>query len=301
MAAMTVPGPSGDQVLPPYVVITPVRNEENFVEQTIQSMLSQTVRPAEWVLVDDGSSDRTPQILGQYALSVPWLRVVTRADRGFRLSGRGVVDAFYDGYRQLRSRDWGFIVKLDADLLFESDYFEQCLRRFVQQPRLGIAGGTIESMSKNGIQRESHPAFHVRGATKIYRRRSWEEIGGLVSAPGWDGIDEIKANMMRWQTRTFPDLVLRQLRPTGAAQGQWRDWLKGGEGCYHIGYHPLFLLARSVVRARRSPYLIASIGLLVGYLRASVKRLPRVADAETVAYVREQQLARLLGKNTIWR
>lgn len=291
----------GDQGLAPYVVITPVRNEEDYVEQTIESMLNQTIPPAEWILVDDGSDDRTPQILEQYALRVPWLRVVTRPDRGFRESGRGVVEAFYHGYRHLRSRDWDFIVKLDGDLVFENDYFERCLRHFAQEPLLGIAGGTIESVGKNGIRPEGHPVFHVRGATKIYRRRSWEEIGGLVSAPGWDALDEIKANMLRWQTRTFPDLVLTQLRPTGSAQGQWRDWLKGGEGSYLIGYHPIFLFARSILRARRSPYLIASTGLLVGYVRAFVKRLPRAADAETVAYVRKQQLARLLGRESMWR
>ncbi|MGH8871268.1 MAG: glycosyltransferase family 2 protein [Acidimicrobiia bacterium] len=292
---------NGDQDPAPYVVVTPVRNEEKYVEQTIRSMLNQTMPPAEWILVDDGSTDRTPQILRRYALEVPWLRVVTRADRGFRASGRGVVDAFYEGYRHLRSQDWDYIVKLDGDLVFDNDYFEQCLQRFARNPRLGIAGGTIESVGRNGLERESHPMFHVRGATKIYRRRAWEEIGGVASAPGWDGLDEIKASMRQWETRTFSDLILRQLRTTGSAQGQWSDWLKRGEGCYLIGYHPVFLLARSIVRARRSPHLVASAGLLVGYLRALLKRLPRAADVETVAYVREQQIARLLGRETIWR
>jgi poly-beta-1,6-N-acetyl-D-glucosamine synthase len=292
---------SGDQGHAPYVVITPVRNEEKYVEQTIQSMLNQTIPPAEWILVDDGSSDGTPQILRRYASEVPWLRVITRADRGFRASGRGVVDAFYEGYHQLRSQEWGFIVKLDGDLVFDADYFEQCLQRFAGNPTLGLGGGTIESLGKNGFERESHPMFHVRGATKIYRRRFWEDIGGLVSAPGWDGLDEIKGNMLMWESRTFSDLILKQLRSTGSAQGQWSDWLKRGEGCYLIGYHPLFLLARSIARVTKPPYLVASTGLLIGYVRASVERRPRAADAETIAYVRQQQIARLLGRETIWR
>jgi poly-beta-1,6-N-acetyl-D-glucosamine synthase len=291
----------GDQGLDPYVVITPVRNEEAYVEQTIKSMLNQTRPPVEWVLVDDGSTDRTSQILARYALSTPWLQVVTRPDRGFRASGRGVIDAFYDGYRALRAPNWAFIVKLDGDLVFDQGYFAQCLTRFAREPRLGIAGGTIHSVGKNGINPDRHPVFHVRGATKIYRRSTWEEIGGLVAEPGWDALDEIRANMLGWQTQTFTDLVLTQLRPTGSAQGQWSDWLKGGEGSYQVGYHPLFLLARSIARARRSPYLIATIGLLLGYLRAFVTRHPRAADPVTVSYVRQQQLARLLGKETIWR
>jgi len=291
----------GNHETAPYVVITPVRNEERYVEETIRSMVNQTISPAEWILVDDGSVDRTPEILEKHSGDVPWLSVVTRPDRGFRSSGGGVVDAFSSGYEQLRSGDWGFIVKLDADLAFEPDYFEQCLQRFTEEPQLGIAGGTIESVGKDGIRRERHPEFHVRGATKIYRRAAWEEIGGLINAPGWDGIDEIQANKLGWRTRTFPDLTLTQLKPTGSAEGQWRDWLKGGEGCYQIGYHPLFLLARSVAQARRRPYLVASAGLLAGYLRAWLRHLPRAADADTVAYVREQQLAKLLGRDTIWR
>jgi poly-beta-1,6-N-acetyl-D-glucosamine synthase len=293
----------GDHGTVGYVAITPVRNEEDYIEQTIQSMLSQTLPPAEWILVDDGSSDRTPKILAGYANQVPSLRVVTRPDRGFRASGHGVVEAFYEGYRHLETHDWRYIVKLDGDVVFGKDYFERCLEYFAEEPRLGIAGGTIESVSSEGIRTEPHPKFHVRGATKIYRRSCWEEIGGLIAMPGWDALDEIKANMLNWQTRTFPDLVLTQLRATGMAQGQglWRDWVKGGEGAYLVGYHPLFLLARSIVRAGRSPYLIASTGLLAGYLRSLMRRQPRGADPETIAYVRKQQLARLLGRESIWR
>lgn len=298
MADVTAAGADG---IPDYVVITPVRDEEEYVEATLESMLNQTLPPREWLLVDDGSRDRTPEILRRYSSRAPWITVITREDRGFRATGRGEVDAFYDGYRHLQTEDWDFIVKLDADLLFEEDYFEQCLQRFAQNPRLGIAGGTIESMRGKVVYRESHPHFHVRGATKIYRRRTWEEFGGIVPAPGWDTLDEITANMLNWETRTFPDVVLRQLRPTGSAIGQWRNWLKDGEGCYLIGYHPLYLLARSVVRLTRSPYVIASVGLLAGYLRALIRREARIASVETIAYIRSQQVARLLGRDTIWQ
>lgn len=293
--------PGRDQPHSSYVVITPVRDEEEYVEETIRSMLKQTIRPVKWILVDDGSQDRTPEILQRYAGSTPWIEVVAREDRGFRATGSGEVDAFYDGYSQLRNDDWDFIIKLDADLVFEEDYFERCLKHFAQNPRLGIAGGTIESVGKQGIYRESHPSFHVRGATKIYRRTAWDAIGGIVAAPGWDTLDEVNANLLEWETRTFPEIVLRQLRPTGSGLGQWRSWLKDGEGSYRVGYHPLFMLARSVFRLPRRPYLVAAVGLLMGYLGALVRRVPRTASVDTMSYLRRQQMDRLLGRDTIWR
>lgn len=291
-----------DRPGPPYVVVTPVRDEEAHLEEVIRSVVAQTWQPLEWIIVDDGSTDRTPQILIEQAAAVPWMTVVTRPDRGFRASGAGVVQAVQVGVDSLRSNDWEFLAKLDGDLSLPSDYFEECLNRFAADPKLGIAGGTIESAyGEGGFRRERHPEFHVRGATKIYRRSTWEDIDGLVDVPGWDGIDEIEANRLGWRTRTFPDLVLRQMKPTGSAEGQWRDWRKGGAGAYQIGYHPLFVLARSFARATRPPYLIASAGLLTGYVQALLRRDPRAVGADTLAYVREQQMARLLGKETIWR
>src|ERR1700683_306012 len=126
-----------------YAVITPVRDEEEFVGATIECVSRQTVRPAEWVIVNDGSSDRTGEIIDQYAAQFPWIRVVHRENRGFRKSGGGVVEAFYDGYQALRSSDWEFIVKLDGDLSLPPTYFEKCFEHFELDPKLGIGGGDI--------------------------------------------------------------------------------------------------------------------------------------------------------------
>ena len=125
-----------------YVIITPVRDEEKYIEATIDSVAGQTIQPAEWVIVDDGSTDKTGDhrsVCEQF----PWIRAVHRPNRGFRKSGGGVVDAFYEGYNTLRSGEWEFIVKLDADLTFSEDYFEKCFGHFDQEPRLGMGGGDI--------------------------------------------------------------------------------------------------------------------------------------------------------------
>jgi glycosyltransferase involved in cell wall biosynthesis len=264
-------------------------------------MVAQTRRPAEWVLVDDGSSDRTAEIAEACAAEHPFVRVLRRRDRGHREAGAGVIQAFYAGFESLATRDWEFVVKLDADLSFAPDYFERCLERFAAEPRLGIAGGVIYNRIGEQWVRERHPDFHVRGATKIYRRACWDAIGGLHRVAGWDTLDEVKANMLGWQTRSFGDLHVRQHRFTGDAAGQWSNWVKNGRASYIAGYHPLFLFAKALARLPRRPHATASLGLLFGFARAWLQRTARIDDPELIRYVQRQQLRRLVGLSTVWR
>jgi glycosyltransferase involved in cell wall biosynthesis len=284
-----------------YVVITPVRDEEEHLPSTIESMLRQTVRPREWIIVNDGSKDATGGIIDDYASRNPWIRGLHRPDRGFRKSGGGVVDAFNDGLRALASTDWDFMAKFDGDLSFEPDYFERCFDQFRAEAKLGVGGGVI-CYVENGVKRfEEAPSFHVRGATKIYRRACWERIGGLIAAPGWDTMDEVKANSLGWRTRSFPDLHLVHHRDTGAADGTWRTLVKYGRANYICGYHPLFMLSKCAVRLVKKPYLLGSIGLMYGFVSGYVSRVPQVQDPAAIAYLRRQQMSRLFGGETIWR
>jgi glycosyltransferase involved in cell wall biosynthesis len=284
-----------------YVVVTPVRNEARYAGDTIVSMVRQTNRPERWVLVDDGSTDGTGDLIDCAALEHPWITAVRRPDRGFRKSGGGVVDAFYDGYAALRQESWEFIVKLDGDLTFEPSYFAECLAQFKEDPRLGIGGGTILVHDNGRLKVDSpdDPAFHVRGATKIYRRACWEQISPLVRAPGWDTIDEVAANMRGWSTRTFSHISLVQQRETGSSDGAWRNWYKNGVANYITGYHPLFMFAKCVKRALQRPPLAAA-ALCAGFCSGYVKRLPRVHDGEAVQYLRRQQMLRLMSKPSIY-
>jgi len=284
-----------------YVIITPARDEEEHVQATIESVSSQTVRPEEWVIVDDGSTDRTGAIIDRYAAQFHWIRVIHRPNRGFRKPGGGVVDAFNEGYCSLRCNDWDFIVKLDGDLTFSSDYFQRCFEHFRKQPELGIGGGEIYHDVGRKLKLEVNPRFHVRGATKIYRRACWHAIGGLWVGPGWDTIDEVKANMLGWKTRSFEELPLVHLRPTGAADGHLHDCVKHGLVCYTCGYHPLFLLASCLYRVVRKPYLLGSVAIAWGFLKAHFSHTLRVDDKQLTSYLRLQQLRRLCGLETIWR
>ena len=278
-----------------YVIITPVRDEEQHIQASIESVIGQTLRPAEWVIVDDGSTDRTGELIDRYASQFPFIRAVHRENRGFRKAGGGVMEAFYDGYNALRCDDWEFLVKLVGDLSFSPEYFQKCFQQFREKPGLGIGGGEIYHDLGGKLKLESSPKFHVRGATKIYRRACWEAMGGLWRAPGWDTIDEVKANMLGWNTGSFEDLHLIHHRLTGAADGLMHDRLKYGTVCFTCGYHPLFVLARCLYRLVRKPYIIGSFGILLGFLKGYFTHMPRVNDKQLIRYVRVQQLRRLFG------
>ena len=284
-----------------YVVITPVRDEEAYIAHTIQSMVAQTVRPEEWIIVNDGSTDGTGGIIDDCAAGHPWVRAVHRRNRGFRQSGAGVVEAFDVGLQTVGYVDWQFLVKLDGDLSFEPDYFEKCLGNFQQDSKLGIGGGTIYNLVNGKKEVERTPAFHVRGATKIYKRECWDAIGGLWPVPGWDTMDEVKANMLGWSTLSFSDLPLTHYRFTGSAEGFWSGFVKNGRANYICGYHPLFMLIRCVNRLFRVPYAVGSLGLAYGFVTAYLKRIPRVNDPSVIAYLRQQQMHRLMGKRSIWK
>lgn len=289
------------QMSMPYVVITPVRDEEVYLPRTIDSMVRQTIRPRQWVIVNDGSKDGTAKIIDDAAREFPWIRAVHRTDRGYRKWGAGIIEAFYDGYHALEFSEWGFMSKLDGDLSFEPTYFEQTFAKFSSDPQLGIGGGVLYHYENGRRVLENHPKFHVRGGVKIYRRACWEAIGGLWVGPGSDTVDEVKANMLGWTTSSFFDIHMIHHRFTGASWGRWGGLVKDGKIDYVSGYHPLFLAAKSIVRLGRRPYVLSSLALVYGYISATFERIPRVDDPAVIRYLRRQQLARLFGGETIWK
>lgn len=290
----------GEARKPRYVVVTPVRDEERHLRHTIECMTRQSIIPTEWIIVNDGSSDKTKQIIDEYAVRFEWIRAVHRPNRGFRKSGGGVVEAFNDGYGALSSNDWDYIVKLDGDLSFDSDYFEQCFNRFVAESSLGVGGGVICYVENGKKEFEECPSFHVRGATKIYRRACWDAIGGFWPAPGWDTIDEVKANSLGWTTASFKELHLIHHRQTGAADGLWGGFVKNGRANYVCGYHPLFMLLKCIRRIPLKPAVVGSAALMYGFISGYVKRIPQVNDSAMISYLRKEQMNRLFGRNSIW-
>jgi glycosyltransferase involved in cell wall biosynthesis len=279
-----------------------VRDEEENLPATVASMLEQTIPPTAWIIVDDGSSDGTAGIAERAAEKTPWIQVIRRSNRGFRQPGTGVIAAFNEGYSRIGGQEWNYLVKLDGDLSFEPDYFERCFDRFTKDPKLGIGGGTICQRLNGQLSSEApgDPAFHVRGATKIYRRDCWDAIGGLIQAPGWDTIDEYKANMLGWATYTFPGINLWHHRHAGGAEGTWKNWVKNGVANYIAGYHPMFMACKCAKRIAQKPYGIAALGLGIGYLSGYVRRVRRIDDPQLLRYVRTQQLRKLFFRDSLW-
>lgn len=283
-----------------YVIVTPVRDEQAYVENTINSVISQTLQPLQWIIVNDGSIDDTGAIIDNYAKVYPWIKVVHRLNRGARVAGGGVIETFYDGFGAIDEAGWEFIVKLDGDLSFESSYFKDCIEEFHKDPNLGVGGGMIYHDINGDLDLEKNPLFHVRGATKIYRKACWVAIGGLIKAPGWDTIDEVKANMLGWKTRSFKHLKVIHHRFTGAADGTWRNAVKNGTANYISGYHPLFMTLKCLKRIFLKPYLLASIGLFSGFIKGYIKKIPQINDKELINYIRQQQLRKLTFRKSIW-
>ena len=286
--------------IPKYCIITPVRDEEGFIGKTFESVLAQTILPCEWIIVDDGSIDRTPHIIDEYARQYSWITALHRKNNGFRSTGGGIA-GFLFGLENLRTPDWQFLVNLDGDLSFAPDYFERCFHHFNANPRLGIAGGMIYNKIGNQLHPEKVATFHVRGATKVYRRECWDSLGGMWNGLGWDTIDEVKANIRGWETRSLPDLPLVHYRATGTANGRWWGFIKNGQADYIVGYHPVFFGAKFIRHCFKAPVLVRALGLACGWISAYWKHLTRIEDPEFVAYVRRQQLRRLFGQSSIWK
>ena len=227
-----------------YVVITPVRDEVDHIGHTIASMQAQTLLPVQWIIVDDGSTDGTSELLAEWARKLPWLTVHRRADRGYRAAGSGVMDAFYAGFELVASPRLGFHREARCGPVVRTTYFDGCLQHFDAEPRLGLGrrdASTASRTASRALDSTGDPPFHVRGAMKIYRRECWDRIAPLPRTPGWDTIDEVKANFHGWTTRTFPELRVVQHKPTGGADGSLKNWFKNGRANYLTGYHPLFM------------------------------------------------------------
>lgn len=284
-----------------YVAITPVKDEEKYIELTIRSMIGQTLRPNEWIIVDDGSVDGTAEIVESYVCEHPWMKLIKGGDQGLRAPGLRHIKAFYRGFHALEFTDWQFLVKLDGDLSFQNDYFEKCLAHFSESPKLGITGGMIINVVGDKLIPEKEPLWHVRGATKVYSRQCWDAIGGIALSPSYDTLDEVKANMLGYQTRSYPELQILHHRYTGKAYGGWGSAVKNGLCDYISGYHPIFMLLKCFKRVFQPPYIVGAAGLLSGYISGYLLRKDQAPDKELIAYVRQQQVRRLTFRESIWR
>ena len=287
----------------PLVIVSPVRDEAKLIAKTIDSIVAQTVRPMEWVIVDDGSKDNTAAIVREYMAKHDFIRLVTITDRGFRKLGGGVVAAFKFGLTQIASPSFQYIAKLDGDMSFGPRYLETMFKAFESDPKLAAVSGKVYRPEGGGFVEEWTIDEHVAGQFKLYRWEAYQDIGGFVEEVLWDGIDVHTARMKGWHTMSFDDPEARLIhhRLMGSSdKNVYRGRLRLGRGIYFMGYHPLYALASSIFRMGEKPFLIGGLLIFVGYVKAAIQRVPRYDNPEFRAYLQNWQLsklkARLLGQ-----
>jgi glycosyltransferase involved in cell wall biosynthesis len=280
-----------------YVLVTPARNEAQFIGLTLKSVVRQTARPARWVIVSDGSTDGTDDIVTRYAARYPWIELIRqpeRADRNFA----GKVRAFNAGHARLQGLDYDVIGNLDGDISFEDDnYFEIMLGKFAADPRLGVAGTPYHEGSRALYDYRFSSLEDVAGACQLFRRQCFEGIGGYrpVRGGGIDLIAVLSARAQGWHTRTFTDTVCQHHRAGGSAQsrGVWQRLLRLGEKDYRLGSHPVFEVFRSVYQMRKRPYVVGGVLMFVGYFSSLVRQVERNLPEDLIAVRRHNQMHRL--------
>jgi poly-beta-1,6-N-acetyl-D-glucosamine synthase len=282
-----------------YVLITPVRNEQATIGITIESVIQQTVPPVEWIIVSDESTDRTDEIINEYAAKHPFIRLhrlTRRPERNFA----SVVFAVESGIKTLRTTDYGYIGLLDADVRFAPTYYEEILSRFVADAKLGLAGGLVVDCIA-GVRYPSHQSLKdVAGAVQFFSRKCFESLGGLVAIPegGWDAITCAQARRHGFRSQTFPELEVDHLKPRNVAQGNLfrRTWQYGVRE-YALGNHPLFEMLKCAYRCAERPFLIGSILRFTAFVWCHLTLRKRVLSSDVVGFIRKEQMNRMLRRN----
>ena len=283
-----------------YVLITPARNEEVTIEKTIQSVISQTVLPKKWVIVSDGSTDRTDEIVKQHTQQNSWIELVRmpeHLDRQFAAK----VNCFNAGYEKVKGLNCDIIGNLDADITFDRDYFEFLMEKFAEDPELGVAGTPFVEDGKHYDYRFTN-IEHVSGACQLFRRKCFEEIGGYIPIKG-GGIDWVAvttARMKGWKTRTFTEKTCLHHRKIGTGNSNaLAAWFKQGRKDYFLGNHLLWEVFRTFYQMSKKPYIIGGSFLFFGFSWAGIKRVEKPISKELTEFIRKEQMQRL--KNFLWK
>jgi glycosyltransferase involved in cell wall biosynthesis len=286
------------------LVISPCRNEVSYMRRTLDSVVGQQVRPDLWVIVDDGSTDGTADILAEYSARYDFIKIVSRPNRGHRSVGPGVVEAFYAGYCSVDSDQFAYICKLDLDLELPPRYFEILLERMEKNPRIGTCSGKPYFLDNKTDRRISEKCGDENsvGMTKLYRKRCFDQIGGLVQQVMWDAIDGHRCRMLGWIAVSWdePDLRFLHLRPMGSSQkNMFTGRMRHGFGQYFMGTSFLYMTASALYRMTRPPYCIGGLAMWWGYVWSMLRRTKRLDDPVFRRFLRKYQLSCLLaGKTT---
>jgi glycosyltransferase involved in cell wall biosynthesis len=281
-----------------YVIITPARDEEAFIEKTIQSIINQTIQPVKWIIVNDNSTDKTGAIVERYAAHNSFIQLISLKQSAERHFG-SKVRAFNRGVNETQTLEYQYIGNVDADISLEKDHFERLLGAFAEDSNLGIAGGMVSTNINGQFVSQNVALDSVAGAVQFFRRECFEQIGGYLPLPmgGIDAAAEIMARMKGWKVRTFPGLSVREHRRTGTAKATvLRARLREGRRFYSLGYNWWFFGLRCLYRSMEQPRLIGSGATIVGFALGVLRQEPVVLGPDVVRFLRTEQRLKLLRK-----
>ncbi|WP_337866676.1 glycosyltransferase family 2 protein [Ignavibacterium sp.] len=281
-----------------YIIITPAKNEEKFIEKTIQSVISQTILPIKWVIVDDGSTDSTPDIIKKYLYNYSFIRLVQREKSTERHFGNKVY-AIRRGFEEVKNIDYEFYCNLDADVSFEPDYFEFLLKKFNDNPKLGVCGGKVYDLINGKFIPQKYENHSVAGPIQFFRKECYESFGGYQPFKyGFiDGHAEIAARKNGWETRTFPELKVKHFKPAGYAKGGvWKIKFEGGKFEYRFGYLYIYHFLRNLLAINNINSLKGAIASYFGYLICLIKNEKRLVDKDFIIYVHREQKERIINQ-----
>ena len=278
-----------------YLLITPARNEAKFIDSTIRSVITQTRLPERWVIVDDGSTDGTPEMVASYTECYPWIELIRRPQRPDR-NFAGKVHAFNEGLARVQSLRVDLIGNIDADISFGPDHFEFLLEKFDSDPQLGVAGTAYTEEGWDSTRDSFEGQTSVHGACQLFRWECFQEIGGYQPSRngGIDWIAVTTARMKGWRTRNYRERRFHHHRAMGTAErselGAMFDY---GKKDYLLGGSPMWELFRVGYRLTKRPLVLGGLSLLWGYCSAALKRLERPVSAELIRFHRREQMAKL--------
>jgi biofilm PGA synthesis N-glycosyltransferase PgaC len=279
-----------------FVVITPAKNEADYLPKTIESIVKQNLLPSEWIIVDDGSNDNTGEIATNAASKYSWIKVITRIDRGYRDLGVGVVEAMTDGINRITVKNYEFMFNIDADIILPPTYFEKLIVKFKENPKLGIAAGAVlDQVGERLIPMRTLP-LGFNGMVRCWRRKCFQEIGGIPRGLAWDGLDCYQAIMLGWETETFTDLDLQviHMRPEkSSVKNKFHGWARHGRALHFSGAHPIWVLSSALYHMLDRPYVLSGFCLLLGYLGAWMVRQDRFGDKQFRKFLRTLQMKKL--------
>ena len=268
-----------------YYLIIPAYNEEAFMAVTLQSLVDQTILPSKIVVVNDNSTDRTAEIVLEFAEKYPFISLVNKKSDAIHLPGSKVIQAFHEGEKHIDDA-YDILVKIDADLIFPSNYFETIVSHFKSDDRIGMAGGFCY-VERNGewVLENLTDKDHIRGALKAYRKETYKQIGGLKPAMGWDTVDELLCKFYDWKVVTDESLHVKHLKPTGANYNKAARY-KQGEAFYSLGYGLIITTISSLKLAMKKGKPLLFIDYLVGFWKAKTSRKPLFVTAEQARFFR---------------